>query len=163
MNSLLDEITEILSDEKVVIKYNDYWFYLLFDYDITLIEKVREIPRARYSAILRSWSAPLESALEVLQFANDVQAKVDASCTEPFIEAEKMYERVAASRATTSDIEVDGLGGELMPFQKAGVEYAINSKRLFIADEMGLGKTVQALATIQKLKAYPAIVICPAS
>ena len=163
MNSLLQEIEDILTQEKIVIKYDAYWFYLYFDYDITLIEKVREIPRARYSSILRAWSAPLESALEVLEFANDTKAQVHESCTEPFIEARKMYERVAASRATDSDLEVEGLGGELMPFQKAGVEYAINSKRCFIADEMGLGKTVQALATIQKLNAYPAVVVCPAS
>jgi SWI/SNF-related matrix-associated actin-dependent regulator 1 of chromatin subfamily A len=160
---LLQEIEDILSEEKIVIKYDSYWFYLYFDYDIKLIEKAREIPRARYSSILRAWSAPLESALEVLEFATDTKAQVHESCTEPFIEARKMHERVAASRATTSDLVIEGLGGELMPFQKAGVEYAINAKRLFIADEMGLGKTVQALATIHKMKAYPAVIVCPAS
>jgi len=160
---LLQEIEEILSEEKIVIKYDSYWFYLYFDYDIKLIEKVREIPRARYSSILRAWSAPLESALEVLEFATDTKAQIHETCSEPFIEARKMHERVAASRAITSDLEVEGLGGVLMPFQKAGVEYAINAKRLFIADEMGLGKTVQALATIHKLNAYPTVVVCPAS
>ena len=60
--NLLQEIEDILTQEKVVIKYDAYWFYLYFDYDITLIEKAREIPRARYSSILRAWSAPLESA-----------------------------------------------------------------------------------------------------
>jgi SNF2 family DNA or RNA helicase len=74
-----------------------------------------------------------------------------------------LYKKVAASRATSSDFEVEGLRGELMPFQKAGVEYAVNAKKLFIADEMGLGKTVQALATIHATKAYPAIIVCPAS
>jgi superfamily I DNA/RNA helicase len=70
---LLQEIEEILSEEKIVIKYDSYWFYLYFDYDIKLIEKVREIPRARYSSILRAWSAPLESELEVLEFATKEQ------------------------------------------------------------------------------------------
>lgn len=163
MNSLLQQVEDILSEGQLVIKYDSYWFYLYFDYDITLIEKVREIPRSRYSPILRAWSAPLESALEVLQFATDVNAKVHNSCNEPFIEAKKIYEKVAASRATTSTFEVEGLGGVLMPFQKAGVEYAVNAKRLFIADEMGLGKTVQALATIHQLQTYPAVIVCPAS
>jgi len=160
---LLQEIEDILTQDKIIIKYEAYWFYLYFEYDINLIEKVREIPRARYSSILRAWSAPLESALEVLEFATDTKAQINESCTEPFIEARKMHERVAASRAITSDLVIDGLGGELMPFQKAGVEYAINSKRCFIADEMGLGKTVQALAVIHKLNTYPAIIVCPAS
>lgn len=148
---------------EIKITYESYWFNLLFEYDLRLLDKVRAIPRSRYSAIMRAWTAPLESALEVLEFAQDTGATVDATCEEPFMEAKKLYERVAASRATTSDLEVEGLRGELMPFQKAGVEYAINAKRLFIADEMGLGKTVQALATIQKLEAYPAVIVCPAS
>jgi len=161
---------EILNDPElfepeapIKITYEDYWFSLWFEYDLRLLDKVRAIPRARYSAILRCWTAPLESSLEVLEFAQDTNALIDESCVEPFEEANKVYERVAASRATTSDLVVDGLRGELMPFQRAGVEYAINAKRLFIADEMGLGKTVQALATIQKMNAYPAIIVCPAS
>ena len=163
IDELFKEIEDILAQDKIVIKYDAYWFYLYFDYDITLIEKVRAIPRSRYSSILRAWSAPYESALEVLEFATDTKAQVHESCTEPFVEARQMYKQVAASRATDSNFEVEGLGGELMPFQRAGVEYAVNAKRLFIADEMGLGKTVQALAVIHKLNTYPAVVVCPAS
>jgi hypothetical protein len=55
------------------------------------------------------------------------------------------------------------LTGELMPFQAAGVVYALRQRRVFIADEQGLGKTVQALATIEADGAYPAVVVCPAS
>lgn len=161
---------EILNDSElfepspeIKITYEDYWFYLWFEYDLRLLDKVRAIPRARYSSIMGAWTAPVESALEVLEFASDTSAVVDETCEEPFNDAKKLYERVAASRATTSDLEVEGLQGELMPFQKAGVEYAINAKRLFIADEMGLGKTVQAIATIQKANAYPAVIVCPAS
>jgi SWI/SNF-related matrix-associated actin-dependent regulator of chromatin subfamily A-like protein 1 len=55
------------------------------------------------------------------------------------------------------------LGGELRPFQRAGVAYALESRRLFLADEQGLGKTVQALAALEEDGAFPAVVICPAS
>jgi SWI/SNF-related matrix-associated actin-dependent regulator of chromatin subfamily A-like protein 1 len=55
------------------------------------------------------------------------------------------------------------LGGELRPFQRAGVAYALESRRLFLADEQGLGKTVQALAALEEDDAFPAVVICPAS
>ena len=47
------------------------------------------------------------------------------------------------------------LGGELRPFQRAGVKYALESRRLFIADEQGLGKTVEALAVLEEDDAYP--------
>jgi hypothetical protein len=55
------------------------------------------------------------------------------------------------------------LGGELRPFQRAGVAYALAARRTFIADEQGLGKTVEALATLEADEAYPAVVVCPAS
>src|ERR671915_280660 len=63
------------------------------------------------------------------------------------------------------DAELDGLelGGELHPFQRAGVRYALARRRTFIADEQGLGKTVQALATLESDGAFPAVVVCPAS
>ena len=55
------------------------------------------------------------------------------------------------------------LGGELRPFQRAGVAYVLRSRRTFLADEQGLGKTVQALAALEEDGAYPAVVVCPAS
>jgi SWI/SNF-related matrix-associated actin-dependent regulator 1 of chromatin subfamily A len=75
-------------------------------------------------------------------------------------------EAVARSRAISGEpIEsvVGSLGGELAPFQWAGVRYALDARRVFIADEQGLGKTVEALASLEADDAYPAIVVCPAS
>jgi SWI/SNF-related matrix-associated actin-dependent regulator 1 of chromatin subfamily A len=70
---------------------------------------------------------------------------------------------VALSSATDATLEVAGLGGELKPFQRAGVAYLLEQRRAFLADEQGLGKTIEALATIEADGAYPAIVVCPAS
>lgn len=73
----------------------------------------------------------------------------------------------AVRRSRAADAEPlaceERLGGELRPFQRAGVAYALQSRRLFIADEQGLGKTVEALAVLEEDEAYPAVVICPAS
>jgi superfamily II DNA or RNA helicase len=55
------------------------------------------------------------------------------------------------------------LGGELAPFQWAGVRYVLQARRAFLADEQGLGKTVEALAALEADGAFPAIVVCPAS
>ncbi|HYI17681.1 MAG TPA: DEAD/DEAH box helicase [Solirubrobacteraceae bacterium] len=57
----------------------------------------------------------------------------------------------------------DRLGGELRPFQRAGVDYVLQARRTFLADEQGLGKTVQALAALEADDAWPAVVVCPAS
>jgi SWI/SNF-related matrix-associated actin-dependent regulator 1 of chromatin subfamily A len=62
------------------------------------------------------------------------------------------------------ELEIESrLGGELRPFQRAGVAYALDARRAFLADEQGLGKTVQALATLEADDAFPAVVVCPAS
>jgi SWI/SNF-related matrix-associated actin-dependent regulator of chromatin subfamily A-like protein 1 len=70
---------------------------------------------------------------------------------------------VELSAATDATLEVPGLGGELKPFQRAGVSYLLERRRAFLADEQGLGKTIEAIATLQAADAYPAIVVCPAS
>ncbi len=70
---------------------------------------------------------------------------------------------VALSAATDAELEVPGLGGELKPFQRAGVNYLLAQRRAFLADEQGLGKTIEALAALEADNAYPAIVVCPAS
>jgi SWI/SNF-related matrix-associated actin-dependent regulator of chromatin subfamily A-like protein 1 len=70
---------------------------------------------------------------------------------------------VALSSATDAPLHVPGLGGELKPFQRAGVSYLLAQRRAFLADEQGLGKTIEALAALQADGAYPAIVVCPAS
>src|SRR5450755_687775 len=75
-------------------------------------------------------------------------------------------ETIRRSRADHGDpIESTAavLGGELAPFQWAGVRYVLDARRAFLADEQGLGKTVEALAAIEADGAYPAIVVCPAA
>ncbi len=70
---------------------------------------------------------------------------------------------VALSSATDAALHVTGLGGELKPFQRAGVSYLLARRRAFLADEQGLGKTIEALAAVEADGAYPAVVVCPAS
>jgi len=75
-------------------------------------------------------------------------------------------EAVRGSRADRADpiaATAAVLGGELAPFQWAGVRYVLDARRAFLADEQGLGKTVEALAALEADGAYPAIVVCPAS
>src|SRR3954449_5537488 len=79
-------------------------------------------------------------------------------------EHEHGQELVALSQAHEAPFDPPpGLHGTLMPFQTAGVVYALRQRRTFIADEQGLGKTIQALAAIEADDAYPAIIVCPAS
>lgn len=56
---------------------------------------------------------------------------------------------LAASKATDAQIEVPANEGlEYLPFQKAGIAYALSRPNVLIGDEMGLGKTIQAIGVI---------------
>ncbi|RPH75144.1 MAG: DEAD/DEAH box helicase, partial [Candidatus Rokuibacteriota bacterium] len=81
------------------------------------------------------------------------------------VEHDEAIHGVRKSRSHSApELEIeDRLGGELRPFQRAGVAYALEARRAFLADEQGLGKTVQALAALEADDAYPAVVVCPAS
>ncbi|HWH93195.1 MAG TPA: DEAD/DEAH box helicase [Baekduia sp.] len=81
-------------------------------------------------------------------------------------EAAEAAAQIRRSKATEGEPIaeiVDRLGGELQPFQWAGVRYVLDARRVFLSDEQGLGKTVQALATLEADDAFPAVVVCPAS
>lgn len=73
----------------------------------------------------------------------------------------KALERMSYARS--SSIKIPKLGGKLLKFQPAAVEYALRAKRTFIADEMGLGKTVEALAAMSTDNSYPWLIVCPAN
>ncbi|MEX1142753.1 MAG: DEAD/DEAH box helicase [Thermoleophilaceae bacterium] len=119
-----------------------------------------------------SWGVgvPADPALarELADFvAAHPRVRVEEPARELLDELIAEHERAAATVALShaEDAELDGLalGGELHPFQRAGVRYALERRRTFIADEQGLGKTVQALATLEADGAFPAVVVCPAS
>lgn len=79
--------------------------------------------------------------------------------------------RYAKSWATESDFSVPTPEGcELMPYQRAGVEFIVHAyrrgdKSAVLADVMGLGKTPQAICTANALglKGSDVLVVCPAS
>ncbi len=92
-----------------------------------------------------------------------VDERLAAILAELDAEHDRASRTVALSYAEDADLDGLVLGGELHPFQRAGVRYALERRRTFIADEQGLGKTMQALATLERDEAFPAVVVCPAS
>ena len=115
-------------------------------------------------------SVPADPALtpQIIEFLEaHPQLQVEEPASELLEELVAEYDRamatVALSYAEDAELQDLDLGGELHPFQRAGVRYALARRRTFIADEQGLGKTVQALATIEADSAFPTVVVCPAS
>lgn len=62
---------------------------------------------------------------------------------------------------------MDGLHHHLRvepyPYQREGIIYGLDKKRLIIGDEPGLGKTLQSIGIVDTANAYPCLVICPSS
>ena len=144
-----------------------------FPYDPTLAEELR-------AAVGRcSWNGnPAARAFTLKVGPANIRAIVGFAKAHGFVgiaraEAiqarlfERVKERMVASRSPheAEFRAASTLGGTLRPFQLAGVKYAVQDAggRCLIADEMGLGKTVEALATLETMDAFPAIIVCPAS
>lgn len=132
-------------------------------YSADLTSALRSVPGRRWNGQRKVNTVPVTSwpqLLDVVQafgltVADDVRNAVTAAET-------RAAENTAGSRAETA--EYDGpLAADLYPYQRAGVAYALRTRRALIADEMGLGKTRQAIATLEAAGAYPALVVCPAT
>ncbi len=52
---------------------------------------------------------------------------------------------------------------EPYPYQREGICFGLDKRRLLIGDEPGLGKTLQSIGIVDTADAYPALVICPSS
>jgi SNF2 family DNA or RNA helicase len=126
------------------------------------VAEVKLIAGSRWNAKKKVWATPLSSLPQALEFCRNFKLSVPEELQSMELKIiESQAEKVAASRATDGNIEIPDLNGELLPYQKAGVEYIIKNRKVFLADEMGLGKTIQALASVQHEDAFPCLIVCP--
>lgn len=70
----------------------------------------------------------------------------------------------AASRAATTDKVFEAPEGlAYLPYQNAGIEFIITRPNTLLADQPGLGKTIQAVGSMNELRARRTLIVCPAS
>lgn len=108
---------------------------------------------------IKRWVTPsVEKARLLSKYAVGVAAEY-LNAAEAIKEA-----TVAASWAEDTDAEFPAPEGlRYMPFQKAGIEYALQRQRTLIADPPGLGKTVQAIGVHNARPCKRVLIIPPAS
>lgn len=83
---------------------------------------------------------------------------------EAYFELADMADAVTASWRKVSHARIKTpQDKELWPFQRAGVEYAINRRHTLIGDQPGLGKTPQAICIANEISAKRVLVVCPAN
>ena len=149
------------------------YFRIRFIYDRDLLQLIRDLPTATFDVGAKSWRVSLVAAAEIADFDKNTGARTDEDAEVALANVDADVARLTASRATDADIVLPPLGGTLMPFQRAGVAYALSAvaKRpdgrrsggVLIADEQGLGKTVQAIALHAHFKPRKAVIVCPSS
>tara|TARA_B100001250_G_scaffold151566_2_gene130016 strand:+ start:19300 stop:21528 length:2229 start_codon:yes stop_codon:yes gene_type:complete len=174
---LLDRFKDVEVEERPEglrsLTLRDESFILDFEYDADLVYAVKSLTGRKWDSKEKVWVVPKVACDQVMMLATTWGFEHDGNV---FSEALRMSDearmREEASSAETSKLKIEGLGAihpktgeklELRPFQVAGVAYAIDVKKCFIADEMGLGKTVQSLAAVHMEKAFPLLVVCPAT
>lgn len=143
------------------------------NYDPQLNEVIKRLPQRRFVDESdkpgggKFWVVPinLDTIEPITDFAVehgfDIPFTVEITMTEAL---ETFTRRMTLSHAADGDFDIDLPPGlELYPFQKVGVQFAVEARNALVADEMGLGKTVQALAYLNKTQQFPAVVVVPAS
>jgi len=149
------------------------FFRIRFSYDRDLLQLIRDLPTASYDAGAKSWKVSLAASAEIADFVKASGARTDEDADIALADVAADVARLTASRATDADLVLPPLGGTLMPFQRAGVAYALSalaprpdgrrSGGVLIADEQGLGKTVQAIALHAHFNPRRAVIVCPSS
>jgi SWI/SNF-related matrix-associated actin-dependent regulator 1 of chromatin subfamily A len=101
------------------------------------------------------WTSEPAIAARLHKYCDETAAPL----VEPFAVARK------ASREVNVNVELpcpEGLS--YLPFQRAGIAYALERPNTLFGDEMGLGKTIQAIGVINASpRPESVLVVCPAS
>jgi SWI/SNF-related matrix-associated actin-dependent regulator of chromatin subfamily A-like protein 1 len=127
-------------------------FLVEFDYNPRLVREVKRIGGGRWNPVLKKWRFPLDKRADIQALKNKYG----------FIESgpEPDYDDIPDLPELAEPVT---LKRPLFPFQEKGTAYAVQKKRLIVGDEPGLGKTSQVIAAIVAAKAFPALIVCPAS
>jgi len=143
------------------VTLDDDFIYMSFAYDPVKVKAVKGIPSVTWHAKTKAWRAPVASIAECIEWSDKFNQPVPENLARLAKQIKETHDdSVQQSRSTDAELEVAGL--PLLPYQRAGVKYAAQSRRCFIADDMGLGKTLQAIATLEHTpNSYPAVVVCP--
>lgn len=142
-------------------------FKLKFMYHPVLVECVKKIPSVKadvkkaYIFDEKSWMVSLADAWYVERMAEWAVNRGYCGSVQRFEQARR---NVDYSISEMPKLTVPhGLKIDPYDYQKEGIAYSLIHKRCILGDQPGLGKTCQAIGTVTIAKAYPCLVICPAS
>jgi SWI/SNF-related matrix-associated actin-dependent regulator 1 of chromatin subfamily A len=163
---LAHKYSQIWKKENEHERYQDTYVFII---PFALKDKVKSIPytHPRWDSDNKRWEVSQGAIPDKDDFAKVIRQFVIENDITPH--ADLMYEwygdleAIEASLKASESFVVENMKLQPYPYQKAGIKYGVEKKRVLFADEMGLGKTVQAIASVLHANAFPCIVICPKS
>lgn len=137
-----------------------------FQYKPWIVDAIKKLPGAYWNPSEKLWVVPHTSGDALRNWASsfgsnvDVKISNDVAAIEPLPNLENTtVDEVIFHR----ERKARGQSHNLFPYQKNGIAYAIQKKRIINGDDMGLGKTAQSIATLVLGGARCILVICPAT
>jgi SNF2 family DNA or RNA helicase len=122
---------------------------------------VVECPACR-AGLRKKWWTALASNARVLEDYGDDRARQAISQYHEGLKqsrAADVQDKEAFAQAVPAPEGID-----YYPFQKAGIQFALDRQNVLIGDEMGLGKSIQALGIINASNSVKKVLLlCPAS
>lgn len=132
-----------------------------FQYHPMLVKCIRRIPSARYRADGKFWEVATSDVVYLQKmgaWAKEYRFVTNVMWLEDS-EPVQTYEPLPLPVLTVPH----NLLIEPYEYQREAIAYALEKKRCILGDEQGLGKTVEAIGLLTATRAFPALVICPAS
>ena len=132
-----------------------------FAYHPMMVKCIKRIPSAKYQAEGKFWEVGKQD-IEYLQKMGVWARQYHYVSNVLWLEDDKAVIQYEPLPMPTLQVPHNMLV-EPYEYQKEGIAYALEKKRCIMGDEPGLGKTAQAIGVLTVTRAFPALVICPAS
>lgn len=141
---------------QIIQQGND--FIVAFDYSPAIVADVKLIPGRRFDSVSKNWIIPDSSK----RYLETLAARYKFNFADS--ETPTIFKNFSYAIPDMPKLKADiPLKRNLFPFQKEGVQYILDKKRVIVGDQPGLGKTAQAIASLVAADAFPALIICPSS
>ena len=132
-----------------------------FSYHPMMVKCIKRIPSAKYQAEGKFWEVS-KNDIEYLQKMGVWARQYHYVSNVLWLEDKEAVIQYEPLPMPTLQVPHNMLV-EPYEYQREGIAYALEKKRCIMGDEPGLGKTAQAIGVLTVTKAFPALVICPAS